>query len=48
VIYIAVNYTLSQVAQRLEARQRRRLGASSIVVAGAEDLTVVAVKTEAD
>lgn len=42
-MYIAVNFALSRLAQRLEARQRRRLGASSIVVTGAEDLTAVAV-----
>ncbi len=43
VVYIAVNYTLSRIAQRLEARQQRRLGANAIIVAGAEDLTAVAV-----
>jgi glutamate transport system permease protein len=41
-LYIAVNFSLSRVAQRLERHQRRRLGASSIVVTGAEDLTAVA------
>jgi glutamate transport system permease protein len=41
VVYIAVNFTLSRVAQRLEARQQRRLGAGSIAHAGAEDLAVV-------
>jgi glutamate transport system permease protein len=41
VIYIAVNFALSRVAQRLEARQQRRLGASSIGGAGAEDLAAV-------
>ena len=45
-IYIAVNLTLSRIARRLEVRQRRRLGASAITGAGAEDLT--AVVTEAD
>lgn len=44
VLYIAVNYTLSRIALALETRQRRRLGADAIVVAGAEDLTAVAVK----
>jgi glutamate transport system permease protein len=41
VIYIAVNFTLSRVAQRLEARQRHRYGAASIAHAGAEDLAAV-------
>lgn len=40
-MYVAVNYTLSRVARWLEVRQRRRLGASAIVVAGAEDLNAV-------
>ncbi len=40
-IYIAVNYSLGRVAQWLEARQRRRYGASSIGGAGGEDLAVV-------
>ncbi|MEY2468957.1 MAG: glutamate transport system permease protein [Actinomycetota bacterium] len=44
VVYIAVNFTLSRIAVRLETRQRRRLGASAITVTGAEDLTAVAVK----
>ncbi|MCA1691659.1 MAG: amino acid ABC transporter permease [Acidimicrobiales bacterium] len=39
-IYIAVNSTLSVVATRLEARQRRRYGASGIKVTGVEDLAV--------
>lgn len=46
-IYIAVNFTLSRVAQRLEARQRRRYGAGSVAAAGAEDLAVVSVKADA-
>jgi glutamate transport system permease protein len=41
VLYIAVNFTLSRIAQRLERRQQRRLGAGSIAAAGAEDLAVV-------
>jgi glutamate transport system permease protein len=41
VVYIVVNFALSRVAQRLEARQQRRLGASSIGAAGAEDLAAV-------
>lgn len=39
--YIAVNLSLSRVAQRLEARQRRRYGAGSLAGAGAEDLALV-------
>lgn len=45
-IYIAVNFTLSRAAQTLEARQRRRYGAGSLVHAGAEDLAVVSVAAE--
>jgi glutamate transport system permease protein len=41
VCYIAVNLTLSRVANRLELRQQRRLGAGRIQVAGVEDLAVV-------
>lgn len=50
VIYIAVNITLSRIAHRLEVRQRRRLGASAIAIAGVgvEDLTTVAVRAEAE
>jgi glutamate transport system permease protein len=41
-IYIAVNFTLSRIARRLEVRQRRRFGAGSMTVRGAaEDLAVV-------
>lgn len=40
-MYIAVNFTLSRIARRLEVRQRRRLGAGAIVVGGIEDLTAV-------
>ena len=42
-IYIAVNFTLSRIARSLEVRQRRRLGAGAIKVAGAEDLAAVSV-----
>ncbi|HUQ62268.1 MAG TPA: amino acid ABC transporter permease [Acidimicrobiales bacterium] len=46
-IYIAVNYCLSHVAKRLEHRQRRRLGASGIRVAGAaEDLAVLSAQAQ--
>jgi glutamate transport system permease protein len=45
-IYIAVNFTLSRVARRLEVRQRRRYGAGGIAVTGAEDLA--AVNAQAD
>jgi glutamate transport system permease protein len=41
VLYIAVNFTLSRIARRLEVRQQRRLGAGSIAGAGAEDLALV-------
>jgi glutamate transport system permease protein len=48
VMYIAVNFTLSRVARRLEVRQRRRLGAGRISVAGAgEDLAVIGAQGEA-
>ena len=40
-VYIAINYSLSQVARRLEVRQRRRYQAGSIAVSGVEDLAVV-------
>lgn len=39
-MYIAVNYTLSKIAQRLESRQRARYNADKILVAGAEELAV--------
>ncbi len=45
-IYIAVNFTLSRVAQTLEARQRRRYGAGSVAHAGAEDLAVVSAAVD--
>ena len=41
-MYIVVNFTLSQVARRLEVRQRRRYRAGAITVAGGpEDLVTV-------
>lgn len=40
-IYVAVNFTIGRVARWLEVRQRRRLGAGSIDVAGVEDLATV-------
>ena len=43
VMYILVNLALSRVARWLELRQRRRLGAGAIVVAGAEDLNAAGV-----
>jgi glutamate transport system permease protein len=46
-LYIAINFTLSRVARRLEVRQRRRLGAGAIAVTGAEDLTATAVAADA-
>jgi glutamate transport system permease protein len=42
-IYIVVNFALSRVARWLEVRQRRRLGAGAITVAGVEDLAAVSV-----
>ncbi len=45
-VYIVVNFALSRLAQRLEARQRRRLGASSIMVTGAEDLIAQQVSVD--
>src|SRR5215210_4278665 len=44
--YVAVNFTLSRIAQRLEVRQRRRYGAGTIQ-AGTEDLAVLAAEGEA-
>ena len=41
VVYIVVNATLSQVARRLEVRQRKRYRAGSIKIAGVEDLTAI-------
>ena len=46
VIYIAVNFTLSRIARRLEVRQRRRYGAGGIAVTGAEDLAAVNAQAE--
>ena len=45
-IYVAVNFTLSRVARRLEVRQRRRYGAGGIAVTGAEDLAAVNAQAE--
>ena len=44
-IYIAVNFSLSRLARRLEIRQRRRYGGTIDVAGGPEDLVVV--ETEA-
>ena len=41
VFYIMINFSLSQVARRLEVRQRRRYKAGAIRVTGVEDLAVV-------
>jgi glutamate transport system permease protein len=46
VVYIVVNFGLSQVARWLEIRQRRRLGASRVMVLGAEDLSTLALAAE--
>jgi glutamate transport system permease protein len=47
VMYIAVNFTLGRVAQRLEVRQRRRYRAGAISVTGVDDLTVVEASADA-
>ena len=47
VLYIIMNYCLSQLARWLEVRQRRRLGAGTIAVAGVEDLAVIGAQGEA-
>ncbi|MEO7197723.1 MAG: amino acid ABC transporter permease [Solirubrobacterales bacterium] len=46
-LYIAVNFTLSRAARRLEIRQRRRLGAGRIAIAGVEDLAVIGMAADA-
>ena len=46
-VYIAVNATLSQVATRLEARQRVRYGAGRMDVTGIEDLALTNARAEA-
>jgi glutamate transport system permease protein len=45
-LYIAVNFTLSRIARRLEVRQRRRFRAGAISVAGVEDLTALTAAAE--
>jgi len=45
-VYVVINYTLSQVARRLEVRQRRRYQAGPIQVSGVEDLAVVGAQAE--
>jgi len=47
VCYIAVNLVLSRISHRLEVRQRRRLGAAPIEVAGVEDLAVMGAQASA-
>lgn len=42
VVYIVLNLVLSQVARRLEVRQRRRYRATPIAVGGTEDVAVLA------
>lgn len=47
-VYIVINYSLSQVARRLEVRQRRRLGAGTIAASGVgEDYAVVGAQAQA-
>jgi glutamate transport system permease protein len=40
-MYITVNFALGRLARWLEVRQRRRLGAGAMMVAGVEDLSAV-------
>jgi glutamate transport system permease protein len=40
-MFIAVNFTLSRIARRLEVRQRRRYSAGAIAVGGVEDLAII-------
>ena len=41
-VFVAVNFTLSRIARRLEVRQRRRYGAGTITVTGGpEDLVAM-------
>ncbi len=48
ILYILINYSLSRLAGWLEVRQRRRLGAGVIAVAGAgEDLAVIGAQADA-
>jgi len=46
-VYIAINFTLSRLARRLEVRQRRRYKAGAIQVTGIEDLAVVGAQADA-
>jgi glutamate transport system permease protein len=48
VMYIAVNFTLSRLAHRLEVRQRRGYRAGAISVTGVEDLAMVETRADAD
>ena len=43
-MYVAVNFAISRLARWLEVRQRRRLGAGSIDVAGIEDLAAMSAQ----
>jgi glutamate transport system permease protein len=47
VIYIAVNFSLSRLAGRLEVRQRRRYQAGAISVRGVDELAVVEAHADA-
>jgi glutamate transport system permease protein len=44
--YFVVNFILSQIARRLEVRQRRRYSAGAIKVGGAEELAVIGAQSE--
>jgi glutamate transport system permease protein len=47
IVFIVVNFSLSRLARRLEYRQRRRLGAGGMRVAGAaEDLAAVSAQVQ--
>jgi glutamate transport system permease protein len=47
-MYITVNFALGRLARWLEVRQRRRLGAGALVVAGIEDLNQASLVAQAD
>ncbi len=47
VCYIVINLALSRLANRLEVRQQRRLGAGRIDVGGVEDLAVIGAEATA-
>jgi len=46
-MYVAVNFTLSCLARRLEVRQRRRYGGGPVALSGVEDLAVMGAQSRA-